>query len=426
MALVMPDGAYAYPAYDLIATPTTDLEASSFVGRIRQSRHPAMALVTPDGAYAYPAYDRFTAISHMLFALWCMQSPFKKDTPMTLHCAFIGFGKSTTRYHLPYVLNRKGSWHVAHIFRRHAKPEEQAPIYSHIHFTSDLDEVLNDPQVKLVIVCTHADSHFDYARRALEAGKNVLVEKPFTPTLAEAKVLFELARSKGLTVTPYQNRRFDSCFLTAKKAIESGKLGEIVEVESHFDYYRPIAETKPGLPQDGAFYGLGVHTMDQIISLFGRPDHVAYDIRSLRNKANPDDTFEAQLFYGDLKAIVKTSHLVKIDYPKFIVHGTRGSFVKYGIDQQETSLKANIMPGEPGFAADDSVGLLEYVNDEGVTVKEEMKPEVGDYGRVYDALFETLTHGVPNYVKESDVLTNLEILERAFEQASPATVTLAK
>lgn len=308
---------------------------------------------------------------------------------MTLHCAFIGFGKSTTRYHLPYVLNRKDTWHVAHIFRRHAKPEEQAPQYSHIHFTNDLDEVLGDPQVKLVIVCTHADSHFEYAKRALEAGKNVLVEKPFTPTLAEAKVLFDLARSKGLTVTPYQNRRFDSCFLTAKKAIESGKLGKIVEIESHFDYYRPVAETKPGLPQDGAFYGLGVHTMDQIISLFGRPDHVAYDIRSLRNKANPDDTFEAQLFYGDLKAIVKTSHLVKIDYPKFIVHGTKGSFVKYGIDQQETSLKANIMPGEPGFAADESVGVLEYVNDDGVTVKEEVKPETGDYGRVYDALYQT-------------------------------------
>lgn len=137
---------------------------------------------------------------------------------MTLHCAFIGFGKSTTRYHLPYVLNRKNSWHVAHIFRRNARPEEQAPQYSHIHFTSDLDEILNDPQVKLVIVCTHADSHFEYAKRALEAGKNVLVEKPFTPTLAQAKELFELARSKGLTVTPYQNRRFDSCFLTAKKS----------------------------------------------------------------------------------------------------------------------------------------------------------------------------------------------------------------
>ncbi len=120
-----------------------------------------------------------------------------------------------------------------------------------IHFTSDLDEVLNDPDVKLVVVCTHADSHFEYAKRALEAGKNVLVEKPFTSTLAQAKELFALAKSKGLTVTPYQNRRFDSCFLTAKKAIESGKLGEIVEVESHFDYYCPVAETKPGLPQDG-------------------------------------------------------------------------------------------------------------------------------------------------------------------------------
>jgi len=355
-----------------------------------------------------------------------LQFKVKKDKAMTLHCAFIGFGKSTTRYHLPYVLVRKDKFHVAHIFRRHEKPEiEQQPEYGHIHFTSQLDDILNDPQVKLVVVCTHADSHFDYAKRALEAGKNVLVEKPFTPTLAEAKELFELAKSKGLTVTPYQNRRFDSCFLTMKKAIESGKLGEIVEIESHFDMYRPVAETKPGLPADGAFYGLGVHTMDQIISIFGRPDHVAYDIRSVRNKANPDDTFEAQLFYGDLKAIVKTSHLVKIDYPKFQVHGTKGSFVKYGIDQQETSLKAYIMPGEPGFAADNSVGVLEYVNDAGETVREELKPEVGDYGRVYDALYETILNGKPNYVREIEAMTNLEILERGFEQASPSTVTLA-
>ncbi|MDU1522698.1 MAG: oxidoreductase, partial [Actinomyces sp.] len=250
------------------------------------------------------------------------------------------------------------------------------------------EELVACDDVDAVYVSTIHPYHARCALMALRAGKPVLVEKPFTPTIVEAKELFALAKSKGLTVTPYQNRRFDSCFLTAKKAIESGKLGEIVEIESHFDYYRPVAETQPGLPQDGSFYGLGVHTMDQIISLFGRPDHVAYDIRSLRNKANPDDTFEAQLFYGDLKAIVKTSHLVKIDYPKFIVHGKKGSFIKYGIDQQETSLKANIMPGEPGFAADDSVGVLEYVNDEGLTVREELKPETGDYGRVYDALYD--------------------------------------
>ena len=182
-------------------------------------------------------------------------------------------------------------------------------------YTDEAEMLKALPELDAVSVCTWNSQHAPCTILALEAGKNVLVEKPFTPTLAQAKELFALAKSKGLTVTPYQNRRFDSCFLTAKKAIESGKLGEIVEVESHFDYYRPVAETKPGLPQDGAFYGLGVHTMDQIISLFGRPDHVAYDIRSLRNKANPDDTFEAQLFYGDLKAIVKSGALITLILP---------------------------------------------------------------------------------------------------------------
>jgi len=343
---------------------------------------------------------------------------------MTLHCAFIGFGKSATRYHLPYVLHRKADWHVAHIYRRSPKPDEQLPQYAHIHFTSELDDILNDPQVKLVVVCTHADSHFDYAKQALEAGKNVLVEKPFTPTLLQAKELFALAKSKGLTISPYQNRRFDSCFLTTKKVIESGKLGQIIEIENHFDSYRPVDAGRPGLPQDGVFYGLGVHTMDQIISLFGRPQQVSYDIRHLRNKANPDYTFEAQLFYGDLKAIVKSSHLVKLEYPKFIVHGHKGSFIKYGIDQQETSLKANIMPGEPGFGADSSVGILEYVDDAGNTVREEVAVETGDYGRVYDALYQTLVNGCENFVSESDALTNMEILEHGFAQPSPATVTL--
>lgn len=116
---------------------------------------------------------------------------------MVINCAFIGFGKSTTRYHLPYVLNRKDSWHVAHIFRRHAKPEEQAPIYSHIHFTSDLDEVLNDPDVKLVVVCTHADSHFEYAKRALEAGKNVLVENRSPRRLPRRRSCLRWRKAKG-------------------------------------------------------------------------------------------------------------------------------------------------------------------------------------------------------------------------------------
>jgi predicted dehydrogenase len=344
---------------------------------------------------------------------------------MTITSAFIGFGKSATRYHLPYVLARKNKFNVKCIFDINRKPEvESRDIYQHISFTSELNDILNDPEISLVTVCTHPDSHYHYAKLCLEHGKNVLVEKPFTTTSEEAETLFAIARDKGLTVSPFQNRRFDSCFLTMKQAIDSGKLGDIVEVESHFDYFRPEAETNPGSHFNGAFYGLGVHTLDQIISLFGRPQQVGYHLRQLRNSANPDDTFEAQLYYDDVKAIIKTSHLVKLDYPKFIVHGTRGSFIRHGIDQQETSLKAGVMPDEPGFAHDPELATLEYINDAGETVREQLPAVQGDYGRVYDALYETLINGAANYVSEQEALTNLKILETAFKQPSPALVTL--
>lgn len=342
-----------------------------------------------------------------------------------IYSAFIGFGKSATRYHLPYVLIRKNKFTVKRIFDAVRNPQrESLPEYQGIAFADSVNEILNDPQITLVTVCTRPDSHFHYARLCLKHGKNVLVEKPFTTTLEEAKTLFALAKEKGLVVSPFQNRRFDSCFLTMKKAIESGKLGDIVEVESHFDYFRPDADPQPGGAFDGAFYGLGVHTLDQMLSLFGRPSHVAYHLRHLRQKANPDDTFEAQLFYGNLKAIIKTSHLVKIPYPKFLVHGTKGSFVRDQIDRQETSLKAGIMPDHPDFAADNQCARLEYIDENGETHIEHLAPEKGDYGCVYDALYDTLTTGVANYVSEEEALTNLSILETAFRQPSPALVCL--
>ncbi|WP_034912314.1 oxidoreductase [Erwinia sp. 9145] len=344
---------------------------------------------------------------------------------MTITSAFIGFGKSATRYHLPYVLARKDKFTVKRIYdiKRQADKENQQA-YQHILFTSELADILNDADITLVTICTHPDSHYYYAHLCLEHGKNVLVEKPFTTTLEEAKTLFAIAREKGLTVSPFQNRRFDSCFLTMKQAIESGKLGKIVEVESHFDYFRPEAETSPGGHFNGAFYGLGVHTLDQIISLFGRPQQVGYHLQKLRNPLNPDDTFEVQLYFKEMKAIIKTSHLVKIDYPKFIVHGTHGSFIRYGIDRQETSLKAGVMPGEPDFAHDPQQAVLEYTDRSGETVREQLPAVQGDYGRVYDALYETLVNGAPNYVSEQEALTNLDILETAFKQPSPAVVTL--
>ena len=344
---------------------------------------------------------------------------------MKINCAFAGFGKSATRYHLPYVLQRRDTFQVKTIFDITRRPDiEKEEAYQGIRFTSDLNDILHDESITLVTLCTPPQTHYDLAKRCLEHGKNVIVEKPFTRTLAEAQSLFALAAEKGLTVTPYQNRRFDSCFLAVKKVIDSGVLGKVVEFESHFDYFRPDAPDAPADYTHGAFYGLGVHLVDQVVSLFGRPDVVHYDIRSVRNKNNPDDTFELQLYYGQTKAIVKCSHLVMQPYPKFILHGEKGSFIKLNIDQQETWLKAGKLPGAPDFGQETEYGVLKYIDDNGEAITEHVRTGNGDYGRVYDAVHATLSRGQPPYVPAADVMTTMEILHRAFEQPAPALIRL--
>jgi predicted dehydrogenase len=344
---------------------------------------------------------------------------------MKINCAFAGFGKSATRYHLPYVLQRRDTFQVKTIFDITRRPDiEKEEAYQGIRFTSDLNDILHDESITLLTLCTPPQTHYDLAKRCLEHGKNVIVEKPFTLTLAEAQSLFALAAEKGLTVTPYQNRRFDSCFLAVKKVIDSGVLGKIVEFESHFDYFRPDAPDAPADYTHGAFYGLGVHLVDQVVSLFGRPDFVHYDIRSVRNKNNPDDTFELQLYYGETKAMVKCSHLVMQPYPKFILHGEKGSFIKLNIDQQETWLKAGNLPGTPDFGQETEYGVLKYIDDSGQTITEHVDAGNGDYGRVYDAVYATICQGHAPYVPAADVMTTMEILHRAFEQPAPVLIRL--
>ncbi|OIJ14210.1 oxidoreductase [Anaerobacillus alkalilacustris] len=345
---------------------------------------------------------------------------------MTLTMGIIGFGKSTNRYHLPYITLRQNI-QVKSIFNLRRKPDlEKNYTDFNIHFTTDLDSFLNDSDIQLVTICTPSSTHYEYAMKCLEHGKNVLVEKPFCTTVEEAKKLLEFADKKGLMIMPYQNRRFDGDFLAVKKVLEDGYLGEPIELESHFDYYRPDNSVYPGSSVDGSFYGLGVHTMDQVISLFGRPKHVSYDIRSIRNSESIDDYYDVSLFYGKLKAIVKTSHLVKKEYPKFILHGTNGSFIKYGIDQQENDLKLGIMPGTENFGMDspNQYGIVTYQNANGDWIEKQIPTPTGDYGRVYDACYETIINGAPRLVSNAEVLTIIEILEKGVSQPSPSTISL--
>lgn len=346
---------------------------------------------------------------------------------MTVTMGIMGFGKSANRYHLPYIMIRDNIY-VKRIFDLNINEKSAAPYREKgVQFTTEIQNILTDPEIELVTICTPAHTHYELAKQVIEAGKSVIVEKPFCDTLAHAKELFKLGKKKGVLVMPYQNRRFDGDYLAAKQVIEQGFLGELNEVETYIDYYRPGSISEPDVKENGSFYGLGIHLMDRMIALFGRPDKVVYDIRNNEIARAVDNYFDVDLHYGkSFKVKVKTNHIVGSSYPRFIIHGSNGSFIKYGEDQQENDLKAGIIPGSAGFGEDSvmNYGIAKYRNANGDWIEKQIKTPVGDYGRYYDSVYETLKNGMKQLVSEEETLTNIQILEAGFTQPSPSIYTM--
>ncbi|WP_461218702.1 oxidoreductase [Lapidilactobacillus salsurivasis] len=347
---------------------------------------------------------------------------------MKLTMAIAGFGKSANRYHLPYLALRpeiKVKTIYDHGFR-HYPEAQQAWREQGVTLTKDFQQVLTDPEIQLITLTTPAATHYQLAKEALDHGKNVLVEKPFCQTKAEAAELLALARRKGLVAMPFQNRRFDGDFLVLQRVLQVGYLGRPLEVESHMDHYRLQATQVNGAMINGQFYGLGVHTLDQMVALFGTPKQAYFDIRPQQNQGDLDDYYEVDLFYEGFKAKVKSSNLVATPYPKFLLHGTQGSFLKYGIDQQENDLKAQIMPGTAGFGQDDpsAYGRLHYQNSNGDWIDKSLPTPTGDYGRVYDAMMASIITGAPKLVSDQELLTVMALLEAGAASAGPHVVTL--
>lgn len=246
-----------------------------------------------------------------------------------LTVGFIGNGKSANRYHIPFILQKSDKIKIKMIYtRKHSRDVwDEIP---GVIYTEDLQELLNDQEVQVIIISTPSQSHYELAKTVLNAGKNCVVEKPFTETLEEAKELYTLAKQKGVMIQCYQNRRFDSDFLTVQKVIESGKLGDLLELEMHFDYYRPyIPESVHEFSQINSYlYGHGCHTLDQVISYFGKPDSIHYDVRQLLGVGRMNDYFDLDLYYGTLKVSVKSSYFRAKERPSFIIYGKKGMFVK--------------------------------------------------------------------------------------------------
>lgn len=329
-----------------------------------------------------------------------------------LTIAYIGFGVSSREYHIPYVENREDV-NVKYVFRREEDIAQNAafePFYPEITFTSDLDVVLTDDEVNLVVICAPDAWHTWYAKKALESGKHTLVEKPFAPTAAQAVEVFELASRKGLVCMPNQNRRFDADIMAVKDVLQSGKLGDLVRLESHYDYFK----TNGWYDHFGTLYNLAVHTIDQVISLFGRPDKTAFDVRSIHHPGVGDDYYDLDFYYGNMKATVSTSMCVLIDYPRFTVHGTRGSLIlppavhSSGKKKPIGRHKLDQSPVNPN-----RFGLLRFTDDHGKIHEESVPVGQAQYGKIYDSLLEAIVYGKEKCIRDDDVVAVLEILEKA-------------
>lgn len=325
--------------------------------------------------------------------------------------ALLGFGLSGRYLQAPYLLANP-NFRLKTILSGNQNPQE---IYPGVSVSRSLDEILNDPEIDFISVATPNDTHYEYAKKALLAGKHVLIEKPFAANTEQANELIELSKKQNKVLTVFQNRRFDSDFRTVRQIVQSGVLGELLSYEAHFDRYKPVLNTKQWKetvsPMSGILFDLGSHLIDQAISLFGTPDEVAGETFIQRENSSVDDAFNVRLSFGELKVTLKSSLLVREEGPRYVLHGTKGSFVKYGMDIQEDQLKAGLKPGSVDFGKEPAAnrGLLNTeIN--GLHFRGTVETLDGNWDILFQNIYEAITEGKELMVKPEQVAEQLKVI----------------
>ena len=333
-----------------------------------------------------------------------------------INTALCSFGMSGWVFHAPFLSVNSG-FNFYGVWERTKNLAQEK--YPGVKTFRTIEEMLSDNNIELVVVNTPSITHFELAMQAIQAGKHVIVEKPFTATVNQAEELIALAKKKNVKLSVYHNRRYDSDYKTIKKVLEEGLLGKIVEAEIHYDRYVPELSYKihkeTPTPGVGALYDLGSHLIDQALQFFGMPLAVFADITINRPKSKVDDYFDLKLFYPTHRVILKSSYYVREAFPGYVFHGTLGSFIKHKTDVQETDLQAHKKPGgtEWGIEPESQKGLLHTERD-GKVIKELVKSERGDYNDYYDGIYNAIRNDAEVPVKPEDALNVIKIIETAF------------
>ncbi|KAL7423112.1 hypothetical protein Q5752_002411 [Cryptotrichosporon argae] len=378
-----------------------------------------------------------------------------------LRVSILGTGLSLQAFHYPLILALPDQFVLHSVLERSGRGKAKEVCGTDTKVVASLDEVLQDAEVDVVVVSTPNKTHYPFVKAALEAGKHVMVEKPVTPTLAEAEELYALAEKKGLVLCVYQNRRWDVDFLTLQKLIASGKIGEVHELSSHFDRFRPLPASHvasgwketPG-EHNEAIYNLGSHVLDQAVVLFGVPAAIACRSWDQRGTGLAE-AFSASLYYpapreddgrtgsrppsaveGTVRsAIGKAGLEVKVqatmlsslpEQVRFVVKGTRGSWVKHGLDLQEPFLRAGKKVTDDGYGieAEDAWGTLATVDEGGKWTTEKLESEKGWYPSIYANLHDAITHRDAGRlaVQPAQVLAVLRLIELGLQSSREGRV----
>ncbi len=328
----------------------------------------------------------------------------------------LAYGMSGKVFHAPFIAQSNGFDFVA-VTERHTKKAAQD--YQGVHSYDTVDELIADESIDLVIINTPNYTHYDYAEKCLLAGKHILVEKPFTATSAQAKALFALAKKVGRKALVYQNRRFDSGFKLTKEIVESGKLGKLTEVYFRFDRYRneigpKVFKEDNTFEASGLQYDLGPHLLDQAIALFGKPTSFYKVLANNRANSKVDDYFFIHLAYPNkLNVYVTATMLAAAIPPAFVVNGAMGAFVKNHGDVQEAQLLKGLRPNDDGYGVEspEDAATLTLVTTDGSRDVSVLKSPKGNYGELFEAVYQAIVFNQPFPVTEEDIIAQLEVLE---------------
>ena len=332
----------------------------------------------------------------------------------TIRVGLIGYGYAGKTFHAPLIQSVPG---LALTVIGSSKREILEAKYPDV-IVCRPDEVPTHPGVDLVVIATPNESHFPLAATALGAGKDVVVDKPFTVTLAEARSLAEIAEKHNRILSVFHNRRWESEILATKAILESGVLGEISHYESHIDRFRPVVRQRwredPG-PGAGLWFDLGPHLIDQALHLFGLPQAVNASFGILRKGGRTDDWAHVQLIYGHMRVILHASLLVSGGVPRSVLHGTRGSWAKFGADVQERQLMSGMLPDDPAFDHDPNPGIV-Y---DGITgTQTEVPSPAGNQRGYYAGIRDSILGKCPVPVPVTNAVAGMAILETSFESGA--------